>query len=209
MNRLDPRNKAVAISLAGLAGYVDALAFIQLKGFFVSFMSGNSTRLGVGIIERRSDWHSALALVIAFLAGVVLGSLVGRRVTVHRTAILIGLVALLLGFAALAAHWESLQIVAIAMMAAAMGAVNAVYERDGEVKFGLTYMTGAIVKLGQHIATWLSGEKIEGSISYILLWFGLVAGATFAAFIHPVWGLGGLWAASGFAALLALLMRRE
>lgn len=209
MNRLDPRNQAVAISLAGLAGYVDALAFIELKGFFVSFMSGNSTRMGVGVIEHRADWQTALALVIAFGCGVVLGSLAGRKVRRRRAATLITMIAALLGLAAATMSLDGSRNVAVALMAIAMGAVNAVYEKDGEVKFGLTYMTGAIVKLGQHVAAFLAGEKVEGSISYALLWGGLVGGAALAAFTHPHWGLGGLWAAAGFALLLAAVMLRE
>lgn len=34
------------IGLSALASYVYAIGFIELGGFFVSFMSGNSTRLG-------------------------------------------------------------------------------------------------------------------------------------------------------------------
>ena len=209
MHRLDPRNKAVAISLAGLAGYVDALAFIELKGFFVSFMSGNSTRMGVGIVGHRADWQTAFALIIAFAAGVVLGSLLGRKIERRRAAMLIALIAALLALAATTISLNGPHALAIALMALAMGAVNAVYEKDGEVKFGLTYMTGAIVKIGQHIAAFLAGEKVVGSISYALLWAGLVAGAALAAFTHPLWGLGGLWAASGFALLLSAAMWRE
>ena len=42
------RDIALAASLSAIAGYVDAIGFLKLGGFFVSFMSGNSTRLGVG-----------------------------------------------------------------------------------------------------------------------------------------------------------------
>lgn len=209
MNRLDPRHKTVAIALASLAGYVDALAFIELKGFFVSFMSGNSTRMGVGIIEDHTDWQTAFALIGCFGVGVVLGSLVGRKVHQHRAATLIAMIAGLLGGAALCTALDGPRTLTIALMAISMGAVNAVYEKDGQVTFGLTYMTGAIVKLGQHIAAFLAGERPEGSISYALLWLGLVGGAALAAFTHPIWGLGGLWTASLFAAALALVMWRE
>ena len=40
------RDIALAAGLSGVAGYVDAIGFLKLGGFFVSFMSGNSTRLG-------------------------------------------------------------------------------------------------------------------------------------------------------------------
>jgi uncharacterized membrane protein YoaK (UPF0700 family) len=60
-----------------LAGYVDGIGFLHLGGLFVSFMSGNSTRLGVSLAE--SDWQqaaSALGLIALFVAGAAAGSLV-------------------------------------------------------------------------------------------------------------------------------------
>ncbi|MET0229353.1 MAG: DUF1275 family protein, partial [Rhodanobacteraceae bacterium] len=43
--------RAVAAALSWNAGYVDAVGYLSLGGFFVSFMSGNSTQLGVGIAQ--------------------------------------------------------------------------------------------------------------------------------------------------------------
>ena len=41
------RNVALACALSALAGYVDGIGYLHLGGLFVSFMSGNSTRMGV------------------------------------------------------------------------------------------------------------------------------------------------------------------
>src|SRR5690606_15637296 len=49
MLRYDPRLRRLAIGLSMLAGYIDALGFLRMRGLFVSFMSGNSTRLAVGL----------------------------------------------------------------------------------------------------------------------------------------------------------------
>ena len=52
--------------MSTLAGYVDAIGFLHLGGLFVSFMSGNSTRMGgcadQGRLTRRggADWPPAL-----------------------------------------------------------------------------------------------------------------------------------------------------
>ena len=63
----------LAATLSALAGYVDAVGFMTLGGFFVSFMSGNSTRLGVGL--SLGEWeHAAIAfgLIALFVVGVVM-----------------------------------------------------------------------------------------------------------------------------------------
>ena len=58
----------MAVLLAALAGYVDSLGFLQLGGLFVSFMSGNSTRMAVGV--SMGDWRTvgvAAAILILFI----------------------------------------------------------------------------------------------------------------------------------------------
>nr|WP_295670961.1 DUF1275 family protein [Sphingomonas sp.] len=47
-----------------MAGYVDAVGFLATGGYFVSFMSGNSTRLAVGIAQ-----GAASAAITAGLIG--------------------------------------------------------------------------------------------------------------------------------------------
>jgi uncharacterized membrane protein YoaK (UPF0700 family) len=47
-------NIALACALSALAGYVDGIGYLHLGGLFVSFMSGNSTRMGVSLAEERS-----------------------------------------------------------------------------------------------------------------------------------------------------------
>ena len=76
------RNIALACALSALAGYVDGIGFLHLGGLFVSFMSGNSTRMGVSLAEAHW-WHAAeaLGLIVLFVAGAAAGSLIvlGRR----------------------------------------------------------------------------------------------------------------------------------
>ena len=80
MTRYDKRIWIFAAGLSALAGFVDAIGFIELGGFFVSFMSGNSTRLAVGLAERAAG-VAALAggLVASFVIGVIAGTLVARE----------------------------------------------------------------------------------------------------------------------------------
>lgn len=207
MTRYDKRVQALAVGLSALAGFVDAQGFIQLGGFFVAFMSGNSTRLGVGLIERAHSAAVAATLIGLFVTGVILGSLVGRRAGNYRRAVVLVFVAITLtGAASLNAFGTAEG--AVVLMAIAMGAENAVFERDGEVHIGLTYMTGTLVKFGQRVADAATGGARLAWAPYLFLWLGLVGGAVAGAATYAWLGLGGLWTASGAAALLAIAAHR-
>jgi uncharacterized membrane protein YoaK (UPF0700 family) len=78
MRRYEKRQRLLAIGLAALAGFVDALGFLKLGGLFVSFMSGNSTRLAAGITGVVPGSLFAGALIAAFVGGVMAGETVGR-----------------------------------------------------------------------------------------------------------------------------------
>ena len=75
MHRYDPARRKLALGLAFLAGTVDATGFIRTGGYFASFMSGNTTRLGLHIAGQPSIAYIPFALICGFVTGVVLGSL--------------------------------------------------------------------------------------------------------------------------------------
>lgn len=184
---------ALAVTLSGVAGYVDAIGFLKLGGFFVSFMSGNSTRLGVALAT--AHWTAALTvlgLVAAFVAGVVLGALTARALGETRRSPVLVLEALLLaaGAVLLALGHDRVGVAAVAM---AMGAENAVFQRNGDVAVGLTYMTGALVKAGQRIAGALVGGEPNDWWRYALLWTGLACGGALGALSYLTIGAAALW----------------
>ncbi|WAJ28562.1 YoaK family protein [Antarcticirhabdus aurantiaca] len=202
MLRYKRRVWILAASLAALAGYVDAIGFLATGGRFVSFMSGNTTRIGVEAAAASAVALETGGLLLAFVSGVVLGSLLGRVTGIWRRPAALLLVS---GFLACAAGLDSagLAYVGLLLAAGAMGAENTVFERDGEVSIGLTYMTGTLVKLGQRLAEALTGGRRAAFLPYLLLWLGLACGALGGAFAYPIVGLSGLWFAALAAAMLA------
>jgi uncharacterized membrane protein YoaK (UPF0700 family) len=203
MTRYDRRSRILAACLSALAGYVDAIGFLTLGGFFVSFMSGNTTRLGVGLAQGASNAALDGGLIGLFVLGVVAGSLIGRLAKARRRPALLLFVAALLALAASLRPWGAVPLPAV-LMAIAMGAENTVFERDGEVSIGVTYMTGTLVKLGQRLtAVLLGGDRLAWA-PYLLLWLGLAAGALCGAAVYPVLGLKGLWVAAVAACALAV-----
>jgi uncharacterized membrane protein YoaK (UPF0700 family) len=205
MHRYDPARQRLALGLAGLAGLVDATGFVVAGGYFTSFMSGNTTRMGVELVERPALALAPLGLIACFLTGVIAGALAGRRFRGRHKRVLLGLVAMLLGSgtALLAA---GLPVLFLALSAMAMGLANNVFSRDGEVTVGVTYMTGALVRFGQGMAARLAGEPLPGARGYGVLWSALALGAAAGGglcLLAPVWAAGaaalaslGLW---GFA----------
>ncbi len=206
MIRYDRNAQRLAICLAMLAGFVDAVGFLKLGGLFVSFMSGNSTRLAVGLAEGSILAVRAGLLIVAFVVGVVAGSMVSTR-TVNRKSMVLATVSAML-FAAAMFDLFGLDAAAVGAMAVAMGCANTVFQRDGEVSIGVTYMTGTLVKLGQRIADTLGGGDRTAWIPYLLLWLGLVIGAVAGSIGYIRIGMASLWIAASGAALLALAARQ-
>ncbi|MGW6378946.1 YoaK family protein [Rhodococcus sp. NPDC055112] len=203
------RTFVIAVLLAALAGYVDAMGYITLGGFFVSFMSGNSTRMAVGAVD--GHWHLAAvgaAIIALFVLGVVVGSVLGRFARARRRPVVMCLVAGLLVVAVTASAIGPRQVV-IAALALAMGAENTVFERTGGSSISLTYMTGTLVKLGQRIAAALTGGPRWEWVRFAGLWLGLVLGVAAGAAVHRGVGLAGLWGAVALALLLAVLFARD
>lgn len=207
MNLYTARARTLATCLSALAGFVDAIAYVHLGGFFVSFMSGNTTRLGVSLAEGSSDAALAGGLLLTFVVGVILGSLTGHLSVPRRQPAVLVLVALLLACAAGLAAADRPLLAAIAM-ALAMGAENAVFELNGEVRIGLTYMTGTLVKLGQRITAALLGGDRFGWTPYLFLWMGLATGGLAGALTFSRLGVGGIWIAAGVAGVLAIAAAR-
>ena len=204
MRRHEYPHQGLAIGLAALAGFVDALGFLHLGGMFVSFMSGNSTRMAVGIAGLAPGSLFAAALIAAFVGGVMIGTGIGAAARRWRKPAVLAFVVAMLALGALTAVHLHRSTVCVLLMAIAMGSANAIFQRDGEVSLGVTYMTGTLVKLGQHLAAALGGGPRFAWLPYLLLWLGLVGGAVAGAALFPVFGLQALWIAVGFAALLCI-----
>lgn len=199
------RLRVLAVGLATLSGFVDALGFLELRGMFVSFMSGNSTRMAVGVTSPELGSFFAGALIAAFIAGVMLGTAWGAMAGRWRKQAVMACISLVLTTAYLVQILITHSAVATVLMAGAMGAANTVFQRDGEVSVGVTYMTGTLVKIGQHLTTALAGGPRFAWAPYLFLWLGLVGGAMAGALAFATLGLGALIIAVAWSALLLVV----
>ncbi|HEY9234849.1 MULTISPECIES: YoaK family protein [Phenylobacterium] len=197
------RERALASGLSTVAGFVDGVGFLITGGFFVSFMSGNSTRLAVSLAEGSPSAFLALGLIGSFVLGVSAGAVVGRKAPRRAPAVL-GFVTLLLVIAA-AISPDKAHPAAIFLLAFAMGAENTVFASNGEVRFGVTYMTGALVKLGKGLTAAVLDRNFTAWVSPFILWFGLISGAALGAVAFDRLGAQALWIAAGLMGFLTLM----
>lgn len=200
MNSFDRSRQALAISLAALAGYVDAVGYLATDRYFVSFMSGNTTRLGADFWLNPASAITPALLIAGFVSGVALGAVIANLAGRWRKpAVLLCVTTLLL--TATIARGMVPPAVVLALLVAAMGAINNTLQRD-ETPIGLTYMTGALVRIGQGIGARLAGKRRPGTGIYVLLWAGLAGGAMSGAAVYLRNEAQALW----YAVILALVL---
>jgi uncharacterized membrane protein YoaK (UPF0700 family) len=207
MNSIDRSRRRLAVAAAALAGYVDATGFLSANSYFVSFMSGNTTRLGVDLVANPHTAVVPALLILGFVIGVFGGALLAAKAGQQRKFAVLSLVAALLAGAAMAGRGAELEL-AMALLVLAMGALNNTFQRDGEVSVGLTYMTGALVRFAQGLAAKVLGNGGAGWESWLMLWLGLALGAVAGAFALLTWPAYALWLPAVWALVLALLARR-
>ncbi|MHA6332420.1 YoaK family protein [Qipengyuania sp. CAU 1752] len=209
VHRYDPARRRLAICLAALAGYVDAVGFVEAGGYFVSFMSGNTTRLGVDLASNLSAALLPLGLIGSFTFGAFVGALLCESRPKRRKTIALGSAAILLVL-------SNVLLVALPGLcflgacAMAMGALNNAFSREGEVQIGVTYLNGALVRLAQGLALRVRGQDASRHGGYGALWLGLAAGSLAGAASFAIGDSIGLQlAAVGALALFLIAWRIE
>lgn len=201
MDRFDPPRRRMAIGIALLAGFVDAAGFLQVDGYYVSFMTGNTTLLALDIASGARRVLVPMLLIAGFVAGVALGTWLGdMRETGRKRRVLALVIALLTGAAtARSLDWQE---PSLACLVLAMGALNTTLSGNRRNPVGLTYMTGALVRVGQAIGDRISGTRPSGWSPFMLLWLALLAGALLGALAALNIPAAALWFGVAYAAAL-------
>lgn len=197
------RTDLAALALAGgmvfLAGATDVYGLSKLRDLFVSFMSGNTTSLGVAIGSGDGERAATAAMLIAlFVVGAAVGTVLAEwSGSWHSVVVMVAVTVLL----TIAAAFPSLSIHSVVL---AMGALNAAFSRVGVTSVSLTYVTGALVKFGQGVGRLIIGRG-GGDWSWTVqgvMWLCLLAGAVMARCAQARLAGREVWALAGLAALL-------
>jgi uncharacterized membrane protein YoaK (UPF0700 family) len=158
----------IAVLLAWIAGFVDAVGFLALSHVFAAHMSGNTVAAGsdFGTGQWPEIFRRAFPIPM-FVLGVFCGALMGeamRRNKVRRrfmpsfvleTLLLGSFVGLTFGtdMAGTSSGWRSYSLVAI--LAIAMGLQNATLRRARGIAVRTTFITGMLVNMAERAAGFL------------------------------------------------------
>lgn len=206
MLEVSPPDRTITVLLLlAIAGCVDAVGLAETGHYFLSFMSGNTTQLGMSLAFR--DWHAALfplGLVALFVGGTTLGALVAERARRFAAGTLLLLEAALLALAGTllaGAHGAS----GLLLLPVAMGFANIVTLRAGEASPGVTYATGTLVQLGVALAGLGGQMRWRRVMAPLSRWLALLCGAVLGAAGRQHLGPHLLFWPAGLLLLLALI----
>jgi uncharacterized membrane protein YoaK (UPF0700 family) len=143
----------LAAGLAMIAGFVDAYGVITY-GIYLSFMSGNTTQTGYRIGQGNFAAAVPATLAIVFFvggsfAGALLADFAGRGARRLVFGLVAASLALIIGLTELGLTYGGVH---IAVISFAMGVTNSALSQVGALSVSLTFVTGTLSKLGQHLA---------------------------------------------------------
>lgn len=197
-----PARLLTGLILTAVAGFVDALAFIELGGYFASFMSGNTTQLGLAMsgpdgsaaqLLRGQSLLIPLALIGLFFAGAFIASFISINEERWYSRRVMLLVIVLLASVAVLSQFQYLAQMPVMLLAAAMGAQNAVFKQYGAAKLGTTFVTGTIFYAANDLANGLRGKVPRHRwLQHMFVWLALVFGAALGAVLYNNFGIWSL-----------------
>lgn len=206
------------VLLTAVAGFVDAVGFIELGGFFASFMSGASISFGVGFSE--NDWpavHRAGLLIGTFVAAATTSSVASgmMRCWGLPTALFLEAACLSCAIGMIETGWTPAA--AVVPVVAAMGVQNTALRPVAGVRLGVTFMTGTLVSLSQALGrSLILRARWWDWLPHALTWCFFVAGASGGAAFHLQYGFISLvvpalivWAMTAFTVVAVLILVRR
>jgi len=219
-DRTSMRETSIAMVLATITGYVDAVGYTRLFGVFPANQSGNVVLFGIalGDPDWGHAWRPALAMA-AFVAGVAVGVAAGRRLRPRRRmaslvaveAVGLAVVAVLAGDLAgrTAPFGGGREVVMLGVAALVMGLQTDVIRTAARVSVSTTFLTGTLVRVADEVggtqprdlARSAEHRRVLAVLGAVVVMY--IAGAAVGTAVADGWG-GALWVPAAGAAVLAV-----
>ncbi|MCP2029838.1 uncharacterized membrane protein YoaK (UPF0700 family) [Flavobacterium sp. HSC-32F16] len=184
----------LAIFLAFIAGYLDAAGFLKWK-IYVSFISGNSTQLGIAFSSGKSDIIiSSLSIIGCFVFGIYAGTCLSLWKESKMQSLPFYIVSGILIVYTITSHYYNINNgLSIPVIVFSTGVMNTIVTSVGNQKINTDFVTGTLNSLAANTAM-LSMSKDEvirkqyklNAIRLFLLWIGFLLGASVVPLALPL-----------------------
>lgn len=188
--------EVLAIVLALIAGYIDAIGLIKWKTY-VSFMSGNTTQLGMAISA--NQWAKIITsttVIGCFMLGIYAGTCLSlsKKLPVNSLAFVI-VSGILVLYSVVDYYLHMGNSLSIGIIGFSMGMMNTIVTSIGKQKVNTDFVTGTLTSLARNTAMLSMTKSITerkeykaNAIHLLLIWTGFLSGAVAAPFALPFLG---------------------
>lgn len=186
VERLEPGLSRLLLSLALvlIAGFIDAIGYLGLGKVYLSFMSGNSTKLGIALFKGDySVWATTGVVVLLFIVGAFIGTLITDLFRQYHLTLILSAESILFVIAitlVLLFHTNSV----LFPLAVAMGMQNTMHQMVAHADVGKGFVSGTLFGIGQAIAKAVRGKAPASEWAVLALsWITFVIGAALGALL--------------------------
>lgn len=184
----------LAIFLAFIAGYLDAVGLLKWK-IYVSFMSGNTTQLGVALSNGKliaiiTTFAVIGCFVLGIYAGTCLSLLKNCKIQTLPFYIVSGI---LIIYTTISLYYSINTILSISIVGFSTGFMNTIVTSVGKQKINTDFVTGTLNSLAKNAAMLsMSTNEVNkkqyklNAIRLFLLWIGFLSGAFTAPLVLPL-----------------------
>jgi uncharacterized membrane protein YoaK (UPF0700 family) len=184
----------LAIFLAFIAGYLDAAGLLKWK-IYVSFMSGNTTQLGVALSSGKLlVIITTIAVISCFVLGIYAGTCLslwkGCKIQTLPFYIVSGILIL---YTAVSHYYDINTVLSIAIIGFSTGIMNTIVTSVGNQKVNTDFVTGTLNSLARNTAMFnMSSDETNrkqyklNAVRLVLLWTGFISGAFTASLLLPL-----------------------
>lgn len=195
-NNLDTKESVriqerLAIYLAFIAGYIDATGLIKWK-IYVSFMSGNTTQLGVALsTDKDGVIMTSVIAISCFLLGIYAGACLSLWKKTDYQIFTCYIVSFMLTCYTITAYIYTIHIgSSIAIIGFSTGLMNTIVTTVGNQKVNTDFVTGTLNSLARNTAMFsMTKDKMERqqykthAYHLSLVWIGFISGAYTASLL--------------------------
>ncbi|MFC4479057.1 YoaK family protein [Flavobacterium chungangensis] len=184
----------LAIFLAFIAGFLDAAGFLKWK-VYVSFISGNSTQLGIALSSGKLNvLLSSITVIGCFVFGIYAGTCISLwRESKIQTLPFYIVSGILIVYTMASNYYTINNGLSIPIILFSTGVMNTIVTSVGSQKINTDFVTGTLNSLARNTAMLsLSRNKSSrkfyklNALRLLLLWIGFLLGASVVPIILPL-----------------------